>query len=35
LSPTLAAKAGHIRYSHDERLASLSDHSPLILDLDV
>ena len=33
LSPTLAAQAGAVRYSHDERLAGLSDHSPLILDL--
>jgi len=33
LSPCLAARAGAIRYSHDERLAGLSDHSPLILDL--
>ena len=35
LSPTLAARAGPIRYSHAERLAGLSDHSPLILDLKV
>ena len=33
LSATLAARAGSIRYSHDERLAGLSDHSPRILDL--
>jgi exodeoxyribonuclease III len=33
LSDTLAARAGPIRYSHDERLAGLSDHSPLILEL--
>ena len=33
LSPALAAQAGAVRYSHDERLARLSDHSPLILDL--
>lgn len=33
LSPVLAARAGPIRYSHDERLAGLSDHSPLILDV--
>lgn len=33
LSPTLAKRAGTVRYSHDERLAGLSDHSPLILDL--
>src|SRR5215212_3905309 len=31
LSPTLAGRAGTIRYSHDERLAGLSDHSPLLL----
>ncbi len=35
LSPTLAAQACAVRYSHDERLAGLSDHSPLILDLGV
>ncbi|HTZ36011.1 MAG TPA: endonuclease/exonuclease/phosphatase family protein [Stellaceae bacterium] len=33
LSPALARRAGAVRYSHDERLAGLSDHSPLILDL--
>jgi exonuclease III len=33
LSPALAARAGRIRYSHEERLSGLSDHSPLILDL--
>ena len=33
LSPALAKRAGAIRYSHDERLSGLSDHSPLILDL--
>lgn len=33
LSPALAKRAKAIRYSHDERLAGLSDHSPLILDL--
>jgi exodeoxyribonuclease-3 len=33
LSPALAVQAGAVRYSHDERLAGLSDHSPLILDL--
>jgi exonuclease III len=33
LSPGLARRAGPVRYSHDERLAGLSDHSPLILDL--
>jgi exonuclease III len=35
LSDALAAQAGPIRYSHDERLAGLSDHSPLILDLEI
>jgi exodeoxyribonuclease-3 len=35
LSPELAARAGAVRYSHEERLAGLSDHSPLILDLKV
>lgn len=35
LSPALAERAGAVRYSHDERLAGLSDHSPLILDLEV
>jgi exonuclease III len=34
-SDALAAQAGPIRYSHDERLAGLSDHSPLILDLQI
>jgi exonuclease III len=34
LSPALAAQAGPVRYSHEERLAGLSDHSPLLLDLD-
>ena len=33
LSPSLARRAGPIRYSHEERLSGLSDHSPLILDL--
>jgi exodeoxyribonuclease III len=35
LSPALAARAGEIRYSHEERLSGLSDHSPLVVDLDV
>jgi exodeoxyribonuclease III len=35
LSPGLAKRAGPIRYSHEERLAGLSDHSPLILDLKI
>jgi exonuclease III len=35
VSPALFAKASAVRYSHDERLARLSDHSPLILDLAV
>jgi exonuclease III len=33
LSAALAARAGPIRYSHEERLSGLSDHSPLILEL--
>ena len=33
LSPSLAARAGAVRYSHDERLTGLSDHSVLLLDL--
>jgi exodeoxyribonuclease III len=33
LSPALAKRATAIRYSHDERLSGLSDHSPLIVDL--
>ena len=33
LSPALAKRARAIRYSHEERLAGLSDHSVLILDL--
>jgi exodeoxyribonuclease-3 len=35
LSPDLAARAGAVRYSHEERLAGLSDHSVLLLDLPV
>jgi hypothetical protein len=35
LSPALAARARAIRYSHDERLAGLSDHSPLVLDVEI
>ena len=35
LSPDLAASAGTIHYSHEERVAGLSDHSPLILELRV
>jgi exodeoxyribonuclease III len=35
LSDGLAERAGSIRYSHEERLAGISDHSPLILDLRV
>lgn len=35
LSPTLTARAGEIRYSHEERQASISDHSPLIIDLNI
>lgn len=33
LSPTLAARAGPVCYSHEERRAGLSDHSPLILEI--
>jgi exonuclease III len=33
LSDALAARTGTIRYSHAERLAGISDHSPLILEL--
>jgi len=33
LSQELAACAGTIHYSHAERIAGLSDHSPLILEL--
>jgi len=33
LSPALARRAGVVCYSHDERLAGLSDHSALILEL--
>jgi exonuclease III len=35
LSPALAGRAGAVRYSHEEREARLSDHSVLILDLEV
>ena len=35
LSPALAARAGEIRYFHDERFTGLSDHSALILDFKV
>ena len=35
LSDGLAARAGTIRYSHEERLAGISDHSPLIVELQV
>jgi len=35
LSDGLAERAGPIRYSHEERLAGLSDHSPLILELGI
>ena len=34
LSRELAACAGTVYYSHQERIAGLSDHSPLILELD-
>ena len=35
LSARLAARAGSVHYSHDERRAGLSDHSPLLLELDL
>ena len=35
LSDALVARTGTIRYSHEERLAGISDHSPLILELGV
>jgi len=35
LSHPLAARAGAIHYSHEERVARISDHSPLILELAV
>jgi exodeoxyribonuclease III len=34
LSPALAGHAGVVRYSHAEREAGISDHSPLLLDLE-
>jgi exonuclease III len=35
LSPALARRAGTVAYSHEERLAGLSDHSPLLLELNL
>ena len=35
LSLALAGRAGEIRYSHDERTSGLSDHSALLLELEV
>jgi exodeoxyribonuclease III len=35
LSDALVARTGTIRYSHEERLAGISDHSPPILELGV
>jgi exonuclease III len=35
LSDALAARVGAIRYSHEERLGGISDHSPLILELEL
>ena len=35
LSPASAARAGAVRYSHDERLTGVSDHSALLLDLEI
>lgn len=34
LSPALEMRAGVVRYSHAERIERLSDHSPLILDVE-
>jgi len=33
LSQELAGRAGAVYYSHEERIAGLSDHAPLILEL--
>ncbi len=35
LSPALVGRAGDVRYSHDEREAGISDHSLLVLDLEI
>jgi exodeoxyribonuclease III len=35
LSDALVARTGAIRYSHEERLAGISDHSLLVVELDV
>ena len=35
LSPALAGRAGPIRCSHEDRCVGLSDHAPLVLDLEV
>ena len=35
LSDGLAARTGTIRYSHEERVAGISDHSPLIVEFQV
>lgn len=35
LSAALMGRAGEIRYSHDDRRVGLSDHAPLLLDLDL
>ena len=35
LSPALARRAISVAYSHDERLGGLSDHSPLIVEVDL
>jgi exodeoxyribonuclease III len=33
-SPRLARQIGMIRYSHEERVAGISDHSPLLIEID-
>src|SRR5438046_1026982 len=35
LSPALAGRAGAVHYSHEEREAGISDHSPLLLNLEI
>jgi len=35
LSPAMVMRAGPIRYVHEDRCVGLSDHAPLVLDLEV
>ena len=35
LSPALLSRAADVRYSHDERESGISDHSLLVLDLEI